>query len=241
MKRTCKIQGFSLTEFSVVIVLIGLLLAAIVQGGHLIDNARLQAVISEVSEHKLSINSFYAKYDQYPGDFDEAVSFWGATTVDGDNNGAIEFINGNSVYEGYRAWQHLAYARMINEILVGTETNEAAVVGTDVPSSKSKGGYFFDYNQYELDNQTILVLGKPAATSASPILASGTLTPSQAYEIDNKIDDGEPKTGFVTGADGNGATAETCVEVAGAGTVDDFYQISASGMDCIMAFSIISE
>ncbi len=235
--------AFSLVEMSLVILIISLLLAAVTKGRSLIEEAKMQAIVAEVSQNKVAINSFYAKYNKYPGDFDEAITYWGAgTNANGDNNGHIEFINASSVYEGYRAWQHLYYAEMVNSPYAGTQTTSAAVIDTDVPKSKSGGGFLLDYNQYGLTNKNVMVLGTPIATTASPILASGILKPSQAMSVDVKSDDGIPTTGSVRGADGNGSVAETCVDdLNTASSSDDIYKISASSKDCIMIFKVADQ
>jgi len=238
-------KGFSLVEMSIVIVIIALLVSAVMKGRSLIDEAKMRAIVSEVTQHKLALNSFYAKYNQYPGDFNQAVANWtnATPTQNGDNNGRIEFKNtaGTPVYEGYRAWEHLSYARMVNNTYLGTQTTSAAAVETDVPLSKSGGGYLLDYsssataydgttaNTYGLREKNIMLLGMPVATTVSPVLASGILTPPQAMSIDTKMDDGIPTKGTMRGADGNGATAGNCI-------TGDIYTISLEGKDCIMIF-----
>lgn len=238
-------KGFSLTELSVVLVIIALLLAAVLKGQTLVEEAKMQAIVSEVAKQKVAIISFYNKYDDYPGDFAEAVLHWGgATTKDGDDDGKIEFVNtlGTPVYEGYRAWQHLAYAKMTDTPYVGTATTSAAVPATDIPASRlSNSGYFLDYSSsatnydhatsgaYGFLNKNVMVLGIPVATSASPVLVNGILTPSQAMNIDSKMDDGVPTTGNVRGADGNASTAGDC-------QASNIYALTLTDKDCIMVF-----
>jgi prepilin-type N-terminal cleavage/methylation domain-containing protein len=248
-KKILKMQhGFSLTELSIVIVIIALLLSAILKGQNLINEAKLQAIISEVSNNQVAVNSFYAKYTKYPGDFNAAVAYWGDITENGDNNGRIEFKNneGTPVYEGYRLWQHLAYAGMVGSPYLGTATTSAATMGTDVPLSKSGGGYLFDYSSsgsaydkttagaYGMLARNIILLGLPLATTSSPIKANGVLTPNQAMGIDEKIDDGVPTTGSVMAADGNGSTTGNCVSAT-------VYNISLAGKDCMMIFKVANQ
>jgi len=112
-------SGFTLTELAMSLVIVAFITAGVLQGDNLIKAAKGRAVSSEVQSHKVAVNSFYAKYTAYPGDFADAEDYWGvANTDDGDDDGKIEFISG-SVYEGYRAWQHLSYARMINDDFFG--------------------------------------------------------------------------------------------------------------------------
>ncbi len=241
-KETNKTSGFSLTEMAVSISVIAMIMAGVLEGRNLIEDAKERSIINETSKYKVAVSSFYAKYDKYPGDFDEAVAFWGAgTNSNGDNNGKMEFKNGSAVYEGYRAWQHLSYAKMIDAVFVGTQTTSAATLDSDVPKSRSGGGYFFDYSVFNMTEFNALVLGKPVATSATPILVQGIFTPSEGFNIDAKADDGVPTTGSIRGQDGNGSTAGTCVNdlTSNGATSDDIYKISVSGKDCTLAFKIL--
>jgi prepilin-type N-terminal cleavage/methylation domain-containing protein len=237
-----KQRGFSLVEMSVVIVIVAVIAGSVLGGSALIEQAKLQAVISETGQYRIAFNSFSAKYDQFPGDFNGAVALWGATTANGNNNGQIEFKNSSNIYEEYRAWQHLAYAKMVDAPYLGTATTSVTTVDVDVPKSKiSGGGYFIGYGVFSLAEINSLVLGSPVATSASPILVNGVLTQLQAQEIDAKIDDGAPSSGSVRGKDGNGSAAQACVVDPGSNgvTSDDYYKLSVNTKDCTMAFRMM--
>jgi len=243
-------------ELSVSIAIIAFLLAAALKGQNLVVDAKLQAIISEITSSQVAVNSFYAKYGQYPGDFAAStdnhgvtIKEWGATDAYsrtiayGDNNSKIEFKNTSGVYEGYILWQHLYLAGMAATPYAGVQTTSAAVPGTDVQISKSGGGYLFDYsnsssaynkstaNAYGISGQNIMLLGAPLRTTASPVQVGGILIPTQAMGIDTKMDDGLPTTGNVVAAEGVGATDATCVSGA-------VYKITATGRNCIMAFGL---
>lgn len=233
-----KNKGFSLVELSVSIVIIALLLTGVMKGTSLVAEAKLRAVISEVTQNRISISSFYNKYGKYPGDFNEAASAttgnWGATTKDGDGDDRIEFVNtlATPVYEGYVAWQHLAYAGMVNSPYPGTVTTAAAAPGGDVPASKIGGGYLLDYGLYGMTNKNIMLLGVPATPTGSNAGAAGVMMPTQAMGIDAKMDDGNPASGSVRGADGKGAVAGNCISAI----APIIYKLTLSGKDCVMAF-----
>lgn len=226
-----KQRGFSLTEMSVVLVLIAFIIAAVMQGRNLIEGAKVRSIVSDISKYRVSINSFYGKYNQFPGDFNEAVAHWGGTTEDGNNNGKIEFLNGEStaIYEGYRAWQHLSYAQMVDVPLSGSVSGSTAIVGTHVPEAKTGGGFLLEYGVFGLTNVNALILGVPAATDAAPVKVNGILTASQAMDVDSKIDDGKPSAGIVRGQDGSGAgEAGKCV-------TSGVYALNIEGKSCTIA------
>jgi Tfp pilus assembly major pilin PilA len=235
-------KGFSLVEMSIIVIIIGLILAAVMKGQVIIDVAKVRAVVSEVNGYKASVNSFYAKYSALPGDFSEASAYWtSAITINGNGDGKIAFQNDVGAYEGYQAWQHLSNEKMVNIPLLGTQTVNAAVLDTDVPKSRMGGGYFFDYGSVaNLTQDNILILGVPLAVTGSIYparlnLDSG-LTPQQAYDIDVKIDDGLPLQGAVQAAEGNTALPGGCIVTSG-----NIYHISVVEKKCILAFKIIKQ
>jgi prepilin-type N-terminal cleavage/methylation domain-containing protein len=90
------IQGFTLIELSIVLVIIGLIVGGVLAGQDLIRLAAVRATISQIEKFNLATNTFKGKYGQLPGDLDAAsatkygfISRPGCRGL-GDNNGLIE-------------------------------------------------------------------------------------------------------------------------------------------------------
>lgn len=235
-------KGFSLTELSVVLVIVAFIIAGVLEGNNLIKGAHVKSIISESQSFIVALNSFSAKYNKgnqnvYPGDFDEGDEYWNGS-LSGDGNGQIEFINGAGIYEGYVAWQHLSYAGMIDDPYVGTRTTGVPDLDTDIPRSRTDGGYYFDYEAFGLTGSNVLVLGDPInlGVSATSVSVDGNLTPEQAQDVDAKSDDGSPLKGSVRGADGENSTNESCVDAA-----ENIYVVTLEGNDCILGFRVTSQ
>lgn len=152
-------SGFTLIELSIVLVIIGLVVGAILVGKDLINAARLRAVLTEKESIETAINTFRLKYNCLPGDCPNATTFWGQdtawdiyygykTTADGTltANGNGDGIIGNIIstsdeyrYENYTAWQHLSNAGLVNETLNGVNelTFTQFTPGSNVASSKT--------------------------------------------------------------------------------------------------------
>ncbi len=232
-------SGFSLVEMSIVIIVIGLILAAVMKGRVVIDIARTRALISEINNYKAAVGSFYAKYKALPGDFSEASVYWtGENTVSGNGDGKISFQSDAGIYEGYQAWQHLSNESMVNLLLTGTQTTGLALLDVDVPRAKVGGGYFFDYGSIgTLTQNNLLILGVPLVPAGgnypARLTLDGGLTPKQAYDLDVKIDDGLPSGGAVQSANGTNAEAGSCVV-----TSDSSYNISLDEKKCITALKL---
>ncbi len=94
-------KGFSLLELSIVIAIIGLIIAGITAGASLVKSAQLRSVTSEYDQIVSAMNSFKLRYDAYPGDFIDANSYWagcnsGASASDCNGDGDKSITNNAS-------------------------------------------------------------------------------------------------------------------------------------------------
>lgn len=161
-------RGVSLLELSIVIAVIGLLLAAIVEGFSIRRSSEVRSFLTDISTYQNAIEGFYSKYTALPGDMPDAYTYWttDCATVDtdcnGDNDGRIEVGKGDTtsnIYENtvtsgtdiesYRAWQHLLLSDFLGGGYTGTATTSTkqADIGINIPASKrAKVGYSIYYN-----------------------------------------------------------------------------------------------
>lgn len=65
-------KAFSLIELSIVLIIIGLLVAGITGGASLIENAKIKGVIDEFNNYNTSINTFYSLKGRLPGDLNNS-------------------------------------------------------------------------------------------------------------------------------------------------------------------------
>lgn len=200
--------GFTLIELSIVIVIIGLIVAAVVAGQEMVKQVKLRQVITDVGAYKIAINTFKLQYNGMPGDITNATNFFSGT-ANGDGNGIIgdRFQTYSATHEEfYKAWQQMSLAEVINGSFDGSSNSGTVTVGVHVPaSSLSNGGFnFLGLNTF-LKNA--LLLGSPylAENVHGPILSGG-----DTATIDEKMDDGMPDTGIVYGWRAQGLGAGTC-------------------------------
>lgn len=110
-------RGFTLIEAAIVMVAIGILLVAVLQGQQLVDSARYKSLKSDIDDYRTAFNSFQQRYDALPGDFANAENRLGlAAGANGNGNGVIDGgpdcdTDGE---EACRSWQHLRAARLIS-------------------------------------------------------------------------------------------------------------------------------
>ncbi|MFT7246865.1 MAG: prepilin-type N-terminal cleavage/methylation domain-containing protein [Candidatus Azotimanducaceae bacterium] len=116
-------KGFTLVEIAVVLVIIGLLLGAILQGTELIDNSRIKKASSDISSINAAFLSYQDRYKRLPGDdgpnlttLTDRGGDWAGVTQFGDNNGVLT-ANLNNTWNGGgehdNTWQHLRAAGYI--------------------------------------------------------------------------------------------------------------------------------
>jgi prepilin-type N-terminal cleavage/methylation domain-containing protein len=236
-------RGFSLTELSIALVIIALLLAAVSQGENILRAAKLKSITSEMSEKQAWINGFRTIYSQLPGDFSYAVDYWGAAsgTLSGNDNGAIAFLE-SGVYEGYRAWEHLSHAQIADTNFRGgpaSPATTAAIVNEDIPNSViSNAGYLLGHALYNFTATNVLVLGRPAVPSGSTLNVNGALSAQEAFNLDTKIDDGSPITGSLQAANGVSSLANSCVDTTSS---PNRFNVQQTGIDCTLGFRLATE
>ena len=225
MKKTfsSKKSAFSLIELSIVLIIIGLLIAGITGGASLIKSSELRSIMGEARGYAVSVNSFFTQYDQYPGDAYVNVGKESITGAIGDRDNKIEFVNDNAspVAEGIDAWfdlKDIGAIDMVLTTLVHTDGTTgslhvplALTMGLGAPGSKIKGaGWVFDYNKTTFQNVVVLTgntdayVASTADTMVNGNAATGAgnaskeiITAGDALAIDSKIDDGKADTGNV--------------------------------------------
>ena len=186
--KNFKNSGFSLIELSIVLLIIGLIVAAVASGTHILHTAKLNKVISEIRGYATGVENFRNKYNYWPGDLPNATSYWGIYNASTNPTGVVNG-NGSEVVEdseGFQAWSHLAKAQFIVGDYDGTgATLDDYVVGVNVPA-----GQAIENSHYLIKFRTIY------DTSGAYLLLKqnrhdGVLTPEDVYYIDKKIDDGD--------------------------------------------------
>jgi len=206
--KNCKKSAFSLIELSIVLIIIGLLIAGVTGGASLIKSSELRAVMSEARAFSTAVNGFYNQFNYLPGDYNTAIG--GSSAGDGD--GTIEYYSAAATAnEGRAAWYQMKGAGVLDASIISASiaTTAASTVpavstfGTNLPASKIRNsGWDFDYGS----SQNVIVLtGSITAGDTSNTLINGTavssaaISPTDALAIDSKIDDGVSDRGKIRG------------------------------------------
>jgi len=233
------LRGFTLAEMAIVVAMVGLVIAGVIKGQEMIQNAKMTATIAQVHSYKVALKTFRDKYYALPGDFSRALTkIPGCTSSvnceNGNGNGFVDDTAGNKgantvwtsvvgYSNGFRepmqVWKHLALTSLIS----GVSTNAAGTApawGRTHPSSPMGGGFEFFH-----DTQTTIQLeglwlrlsnngitgGPVGNVNEGPVLRA-----RDAAFIDRKMDDGHPAKGEVLA--NYGSTTDNCKVSDGVGT-----------------------
>lgn len=258
-------RGFSLVELSIVLVILGLLVGGVLSGQSLIRAAELRSVSTDVARYQAAIQAFRDKYFALPGDMASATQFWGAANTAGTGGQCADILanagtgtqtcngSGNGTVdrnEGYRFWQHLANAGLIEGSYSGTGVIDATpypvpVLGTNVPKSKLGQAAWGVYN---ISNFSINGFDGVGLFQAKLFLGAGRmygtdwpnypLRTEEAWNLDTKMDDGRPGMGMMqVQLDGSGSTGSGCMSTAVSTTSD--YVLTNTGFRCSPSFKIL--
>jgi prepilin-type N-terminal cleavage/methylation domain-containing protein len=180
--------GFNLVELAIVLVIIGIILGAVLQGREMINNAKIKRVLSQEKEVVAAIYSYQDRYGLLPGDDNVAGTRWagavsatGATAANGQINGsAAQTINcAAGAIEGCNIWDHLRRSGFISGA-AGTVTNLSNAYGGQV------GVGYYGVGTAPGNNETwIEFTNVPAET---------------AQVLDTQNDDGNYQQGTVRGS-----------------------------------------
>lgn len=208
-------RGYTLVEMSIVLVIIGLVVGGVMVGNDLVNASRIRSTISQKESFDGAVHAFKNKFNGLPGDLSNYAMFSGLLTTTG-LTGQADFGDGDGLigsrilsnYYGERMlfWRHLTEAGYIEAntslaTIADPWTAVKAFSGAGyVPSSKFgrdaswliNGNPNSRQNYYTLVKIMALNLGGAFATFGAHVI-----TPSEAFQIDTKMDDGFPASGKV--------------------------------------------
>jgi prepilin-type N-terminal cleavage/methylation domain-containing protein len=220
-----KNKGFTLIEISIVIVIIGLIVGGIISGKQMIHFAGAKSVVTQITNYNTAVSIFFSKYNALPGDFINATSFIPGNLKNGNGDGALGLMTCSSACpssasqalvgdqatmsgvvpfgrEHSSFWHHLSLSGLLNSNYIFN--GSLNTVNTNMPpASNNNLAGIFAYNNagdginyYHLGLSSINLSGGTAVDYLF-------LSPSDAFYIDNKMDDGLPASGIVAARGNN--------------------------------------
>ena len=174
-------------------VIVGLLLGTVLKGQELIGAARVRNVAVLLDGSRLAYLAFMDRYRALPGDMPTAVANSQIPGNPGGCTGGTACGNGRiDDDEIYVVWAHLSYAGFIIGTYNGT-INDTAPTPANNPSNPMSG-YVHIVHDTRYDDPN------PAHPALLNVKTGGGLPVTLLAELDRKIDDGLPLTGYFRSA-----------------------------------------
>ena len=225
-------KGFSLIELSIVLIIIGLLVAGITGGASLIKSAELRAVMSDIRNYQTAINAYYTARGELPGtngssemDFAQSCEAWAQMVNEGIVDATLTSFTKDTTTQKYSCTTAIASVTSGNSI-----------------ASKMKGGYYaLGYNSEMLANVIFLVGSgettakmESATTGTAATLGTTVISRKDAKFLDDKMDNGISDSGKIYGFTGSNTSGTNgCVYSNSTSIIPD-----ETVRDCGVAVSI---
>ena len=250
MKNISCSKGFSLVELSIVIIIIGFLIAGVSSGASLIRQAKLLKTIEEIQNYDSAVTRFKTKYGEIPGDMPYATSYW-PSTVNGNGNGMIDMNYYMGGAETNGAWQHLSLAGLVPGSYSGTNAGNPNwfTPGINVPLSSVNTNAIYsiysgdDYGAYSPKAVKLLVVNgsDPNGNSNSNSTTWPIVKVLDASLIDKKIDDGLPHIGKVVSWGSYTCINYSVSQLASGPVTNPRYmvELDSSGGLCVLAYGML--
>jgi hypothetical protein len=201
---------------SIVLIIIGLIVGGVLFGQDLIKASEIRGTVAQKEKFDSAVNAFRGKYSGLPGDLAEYESFDGQLNITG-LSGADGFADGDNMIEGIGGtgtdnvgfvgeiklfWKHLAQATLISDNTARITTAAAETITGNasgyLPSAKlGKGAFWYIGNTGGLNYYTLSGISTMATATSMNVASTDVISPSEAYQLDKKLDDGIPNTGIV--------------------------------------------
>jgi prepilin-type N-terminal cleavage/methylation domain-containing protein len=193
-----KQSGFTLVELAIVLVIIGLILAAVLKGQEMMSNAKVKNVANDLRGVSTAYYGYQDRYKAIPGDDINSATHLGQAAFIGTGTGTITgAYTDHAATVGTEAqafWQHTRLAGFTT----GAVTPGITGVGTAPAATNALGGYL------GVEGGTANAYGM-----IGNVVCSGSIPWKIAQAVDIMIDDGNSDAGNVRTGSTIGVNAAT--------------------------------
>lgn len=237
-------SGITIIELVITLTILAMLTTVITASKTLISQARIRSAISQIQNIESAIYTFQLSYGYKPGDFPNGI-IWGANVcelsgtdgLNGNGDGKISDTEtvaatgvNDQLVESYAAWCHLQLADLSPfEIKPLTSKTVAPIRETNLPPSFISESAVLHVAYDTVLKNNVIYIADPSIDMSDP---DGALTPTEAYNLDNKMDNKRPDKGRVRAYDATNST-DLCLESTG-----KKYDLSVNTKSCFIKYML---
>lgn len=209
-----KESAFSLIELSIVLVIMGLLIAGLSSGASLIKNAELRSVMSQAENIRVAVNAYFLETGSIAGDDNSSSLIVNKDTLEedaggvdlrGNGDGLIQYVNADGNREGINAWTHMTKYEVVNNTYNVAQYTSGSDFSDYVMPAKKNGGYWVFGVEGGNANFVYLVSLNgvssvdltAGAEKLSPADNTGIMNGADAESFEKRYDDGNKTTGAI--------------------------------------------
>ncbi|MCH2037540.1 MAG: prepilin-type N-terminal cleavage/methylation domain-containing protein [Rickettsiales bacterium] len=220
-KGYSKEKGFTLVELSIVLIIISLIVSGVFVGQSLIEGAKLRSTVTQLGEYNTALNTFELRYNGLPGDVNGAAL---GLTGSGNRDGLLlggGTTQANAAGEPTRFWAHLTEANLIPGNFEELAAGGAQAIGVNFPESQLGANGIAVWGSTTTGINYYQIGAVNGSSNDVHTFSNLTLSVIEAFNLDEKLDNGIPDTG-IAGATGGTSPANalspdaTCVDTSGA-------------------------
>ena len=207
-----KLNGFTLVEISIVMIIIGLLIGGTFGGMRLIENMQVNKTVQDLKAIESAALTFKDTYGRLPGDMPNTAARLPSCTdapcaTGGNGDRQISPIQAvtpwtaalDTNWERYTFWHHLQAANML---AMDYKNSLDPTFGEGQPSAPIGGGYRM--TNYTGNGTACITMHRGAMLTVSSepvaeffVFPSSTIPCLGVASVDRKLDDGDPYRGKV--------------------------------------------
>ena len=209
-------KAFSLIELSIVLIIIGLLVAGITGGQSLIESAKVRKVINEINSWKQAVYSFEVIKNRLPSDLDGDGKIGGGSNESYDANSFAFPYNGADTANNHYI-PNIIYAPFVDMYLQktsdfepvgigeGTDTAKYTTSNLTIPHSNGIPEMFYFFETFDVKDQSEDTLDSLYGFGENALIlrffeGKSSIKNSKAlWMIDLKADDGRYNSGSIRG------------------------------------------
>ncbi len=241
--------GFTLVELAIVMIIIGLLIAGVLKGQALIQNAQVTSTVAQTKAIEAATTTFRDTYNALPGDITTPTTKLPnclAVPCNAAGNGDNRITNAPGAAPSVEAEGYFVQLNAAS-LLTGIVPSAAALTtfGGNFPEAKITGNGFGvgstsvppvagDFAGVIGGAATLpapgVYLVLTASLAGAQTATTGGLTASQALRIDTKLDDGVTDTGEVQAFGTAGAVSGTCGTATAGGVAGTYATVGNSAV-----------